>query len=99
MIIHARVDERLIHGQVAAVWSNVVNAERLYVVNDSAWNDEMVLGALQLAKPAGKKLTVSSIRRAIVNFKEYSFCGIGTDVDRILQIVQIQHKRKLIFLG
>lgn len=54
MIIHARVDERLIHGQVAAVWSNVVNAERLYVVNDSAWNDEMVLGALQLANQRGK---------------------------------------------
>ena len=33
----------------------------------------MVLGALQLAKPAGKKLTVSSIRRAIVNFKENRF--------------------------
>ncbi|WP_213496605.1 PTS system mannose/fructose/N-acetylgalactosamine-transporter subunit IIB [Lactococcus formosensis] len=73
MIIHARVDERLIHGQVAAVWLNVVNAERLYVANDSAWKDDMVLGALQLAKPAGKKLTVSSVRRAIVNFKENRF--------------------------
>ena len=69
MIIHARVDERLIHGQVAMVWTNFLKADRLYVVNDDAWQNEIVLGALQLARPAGKNVTVSSVRRAVVNFK------------------------------
>ena len=26
-IVHARVDERLIHGQVATVWTNTVGAQ------------------------------------------------------------------------
>ena len=35
-IVHARVDERLIHGQVATVWTNTVGAQRIMVVNDAA---------------------------------------------------------------
>ena len=29
-IVHARVDERLIHGQVATVWTNTVGAQKNY---------------------------------------------------------------------
>ncbi|MFV0556458.1 MAG: PTS sugar transporter subunit IIB [Lactovum sp.] len=73
MIIHARVDERLVHGQVAAVWTNILRADRLYIVNDNAWQDDIVKGALSLAKPAGKKMTISSIRRAIINFRNKKY--------------------------
>lgn len=38
-IVHARVDERLIHGQVATVWTNTVGAQRIMVVNDAAVKD------------------------------------------------------------
>ena len=42
-IVAARVDERMIHGQVAMVWTNIVGANRLMVVNDEVVRDEMAI--------------------------------------------------------
>ncbi|MBL1228006.1 PTS sugar transporter subunit IIB [Enterococcus sp. BWB1-3] len=64
-IIHARVDERLIHGQVATVWTNSLGAQRIMVVSDSAVKDQMQIGALKMAKPAGVKLSILSKRKAV----------------------------------
>ena len=66
-IIHARVDERLIHGQVATVWTNTLGAQRIMVVNDLAVKDQMQIGALKMAKPAGVKLSILSKRKAVEN--------------------------------
>ncbi len=73
-IVHARVDERLIHGQVAMVWTNTVGATRIVVVNDAAVKDEMIIAGLKMAKPAGVKLSILSKKRAAEKFaaKEYA---------------------------
>lgn len=63
-IVHARVDERLIHGQVAMVWTNTLGASRIVVVNDAAVKDEMIIAGLKMAKPAGVKLSILSVKRA-----------------------------------
>lgn len=67
-IIHARVDERLIHGQVATVWTRITGTERIVVVNDEAIKDEMLIGVLKMAKPAGIKLSIVSVNKGIQNF-------------------------------
>lgn len=72
-IIHARVDERLIHGQVATIWTRLVNADRIIVVNDKAVKSEMQIGALKLARPQGVKLTIASVRRAMIILKNGKF--------------------------
>ncbi|MEI5991179.1 PTS system mannose/fructose/N-acetylgalactosamine-transporter subunit IIB [Enterococcus crotali] len=64
-IENARVDERLIHGQVATVWTNTLGAQRIMVVNDLAVKDQLQIGALKMAKPAGVKLSILSKRKAI----------------------------------
>ena len=33
-LVHVRIDDRLIHGQVAVYWCNAVNATRIMVAND-----------------------------------------------------------------
>ncbi|MGY3777833.1 PTS system mannose/fructose/N-acetylgalactosamine-transporter subunit IIB [Isobaculum melis] len=66
-LTHARVDERLIHGQVATVWTNLTGAERIMVVNDLVVKDEMQIGALKMAKPTGVKLSILSVNKAITN--------------------------------
>ncbi|MGX7058966.1 PTS system mannose/fructose/N-acetylgalactosamine-transporter subunit IIB [Vagococcus humatus] len=66
-IIHARIDERLIHGQVATVWTNTLGANRIMVVNDLAVKDQMQIAALKMAKPAGVKLSILSKRKAVAN--------------------------------
>ena len=57
-IVHVRIDERLIHGQVAMVWTNTVGASRIIVANDEAVKDDMIIAALKISKPAGVKLTI-----------------------------------------
>lgn len=37
----ARIDDRLIHGQVTTVWSKVANAGRIIICNDEVYNDEV----------------------------------------------------------
>ena len=73
MIVHARVDERLIHGQVAMVWTNTVGATRLVVANDEAATDQMLIAALKISKPAGVRLSILSRRRAVERFSEGAY--------------------------
>lgn len=82
-IVHARVDERLIHGQVAMVWTNTVGASRIIVVNDSAVKDELIIAGLKMAKPAGVKLSILSVKRAIEKFAENAY-----DTDKVFLITQ-----------
>ncbi|ADL03820.1 PTS system mannose/fructose/N-acetylgalactosamine-transporter subunit IIB [Lacrimispora saccharolytica] len=72
-IVHARVDERLIHGQVAMVWTNTVGASRIIVVNDEAVKDELIIAGLKMAKPAGVKLSILSLKRAAEKFGEKAY--------------------------
>ncbi|MBD0889732.1 PTS system mannose/fructose/N-acetylgalactosamine-transporter subunit IIB [Lactobacillus gasseri] len=72
-ICAARVDERMIHGQVAMVWTNVVGANRILVANDDVVKDDLKIEGLKLAKPAGIKLSICSIQRAIENLKNNKY--------------------------
>ena len=38
-IVHMRIDNRLIHGQVTASWGNAINTNRLIVTNDQVARD------------------------------------------------------------
>lgn len=67
MIKHVRIDERLIHGQVASVWVNFLGCNRILVANDAAPKSEMQIAALKLACPAGIKLSILSVDKAAAN--------------------------------
>jgi PTS system mannose-specific IIB component len=94
-VVHARVDERLIHGQVAMVWTNMVGASRIIVVNDKAVKDEMIIAGLKMAKPAGVKLSILSKKRAVEKFAEDAYKD-----DKVFLITQnIQDMAYLIHEG
>lgn len=67
MIKHVRIDERLIHGQVASVWVNFLGCNRIIVANDAAPKSEMQIAALKLACPTGVKLSILSVDKAAAN--------------------------------
>lgn len=73
--MHARVDERLIHGQVAAMWTGLLGITRIVVVNDGAVKDEMLIAALKIARPAGIKLSILSRNKAIEKLKQGAYPG------------------------
>ena len=71
-IIHVRIDERLIHGQVATMWTNTLHATRIMVVDDDASENSTVKMTLKLATPTGVSLSVLGIERAATRINEGS---------------------------
>ena len=63
-IVNVRIDERLIHGQVAAVWTNTLNATRIMVIDDMAAKDEIQKIALKMACPSTVKLSILPAEKA-----------------------------------
>ena len=51
-IVLTRIDNRLIHGQVATQWCGVVGANLLLVANDNVAHDEFRQGLMNMAAPA-----------------------------------------------
>ena len=69
MILLTRVDHRLLHGQVAVSWVNGLKANCVFVVGDHVANDPVWKTTLRLGKPAGCKLVVKDMARAIESLK------------------------------
>ncbi len=82
-IVCCRIDDRLIHGQVAAVWTKYVKQTRIVVVDDEANQDDLQKQMLRLACPAGIKLSVLSVVKTLNNFNEGKY-----DNDLIMLIVR-----------
>ncbi|MDD9749903.1 mannose/fructose/sorbose PTS transporter subunit IIB [Escherichia albertii] len=61
----ARIDDRLIHGQVTTVWSKVANAQRIIICNDDVFNDEVRRTLLRQAAPPGMKVNIVNIEKAV----------------------------------
>ena len=65
MVELCRIDDRLLHGQVAVTWVGAVAPEAILIANDEAATNEMGKLALKMAKPAGVKLAIKTIDDAI----------------------------------
>jgi fructoselysine and glucoselysine-specific PTS system IIB component len=61
MIKLIRIDDRLVHGQVAFTWVPSLGIDCLIVANDKIAKDDFQKMTLGLAKPAGVKLLIKSI--------------------------------------
>lgn len=64
MVELCRIDDRLLHGQVAVTWLNAVGPDAILVANDEAATNEMSKLALKMAKPAGVKLAIKTVEDA-----------------------------------
>jgi fructoselysine and glucoselysine-specific PTS system IIB component len=66
MIKLTRIDDRLVHGQVAFTWTPALGVDCLLIANDKVAKDEFMKLTLGLAKPAGTKLLIKPINDAIL---------------------------------
>ncbi|MDN3583177.1 PTS sugar transporter subunit IIB [Mucilaginibacter flavus] len=64
MIKLTRIDDRLVHGQVAFTWTPAISADCLVVANDKVAQDEFMKMTLGLAKPASTRLIIKSLADA-----------------------------------
>lgn len=64
MIKLFRIDERLIHGQIAIKWSRHLNITHIVVANQAAANNVLIQKSLKMAAPAGVKVAIKGIEEA-----------------------------------
>ena len=76
MIQLLRIDERLIHGQVATAWTRQLGITAVVVANDEAAANELVTMTLRMATPPGIKVAVKTVREAVSLFHDKRTAGL-----------------------
>lgn len=68
-IVNVRIDERLIHGQVAGIWAPSLHTQRIIVINDEAAADTLQKSSLRMAAPTSMRLSVLPVESAAKNIR------------------------------
>lgn len=92
-IIANRIDGRLIHGQVANLWTTTLNISRIMVVDDEVAENAIEKSGLKLATPAGVKLSVLPVAKAAENilagkYDSQRLLIVAKKPDRFLRLVE-----------
>lgn len=82
-IVNIRIDERLIHGQVAAMWTGTLKVTRIMVVDNEVVKNDFKKRMLKMACPSGVKLSILDTATATQNINIRKYEG-----DRIFVIVK-----------
>ncbi|SDD32599.1 PTS system, mannose-specific IIB component [Paenibacillus sp. UNCCL117] len=82
-IVLVRVDDRLIHGEVAVGWTRILGATHIVVANDQASTDNTQKMLLKMATPVGVKSTVLSVADAAQQLSAAKFKN-----DKVLVLVR-----------
>ena len=93
-IIATRIDGRLIHGQVANLWTTKLNITRIMVVDDDVSTNAIEKSGLKLATPAGVKLSVLPVKKAAENilagkYDSQRLLIVARRPDRFLKLVEL----------
>ncbi|MBL5003202.1 PTS system, IIAB component [Enterococcus xinjiangensis] len=68
-IVNVRMDERLIHGQVAGIWAPSLHTQRIIVINDEAAADTLQKSSLRMVAPTSMRLSVLPVESAAKNIR------------------------------
>lgn len=103
-ITAVRIDGRLIHGQVANLWTTKLGINRIMVVDDGVTTNAIEKSGLKLATPAGVKLSILSIEKAAANilagkYDSQRLLIIAKKPDRLLKLVELGVPIKKINVG
>ncbi|MBM6614741.1 PTS sugar transporter subunit IIB [Desemzia sp. RIT804] len=88
-----RIDDRLIHGQVATVWTKTTKANRILVVSDNVAKDELRKALLKQAVPPGVKASVITVRKMIEithdpRFNSFKAMLLFTSPEDVVRVVK-----------
>lgn len=92
-IIGTRIDGRLIHGQVANLWTSKLQASRIMVIDDDVAQNDIEKQGLKLACPPGVKLSILPVAKAAENILAGKYDAqrvfiVARKPDRFLQLVE-----------
>lgn len=81
--VHIRIDDRLIHGQVATRWSTGLKVNRIMVIDDAVASNEDEKAILRMAAPAGVNTSILPYEKAVANIQNGNYEG-----QRVMLIVK-----------
>lgn len=68
-VVHVRMDNRLIHGQILVSWNSEMHIDHLIVTNDVVANDNLQVTLLKAVTPIGSKVSVLTIDECVAYCK------------------------------
>lgn len=71
-VVLARIDERLLHGQVCTKWMQATHANVIVLADDDLVNDKFTCKIFMGMKPAGTELQIFTVDQTIEYLKEDS---------------------------
>lgn len=88
-----RIDGRLVHGQVANLWTTRLGISRIMVIDDDVAQNAIEKSALKMATPSGVKLSVLPVEKAAKNimdgkYDSQSLLIVAKKPDRFLRLVE-----------
>lgn len=63
-VVLARVDDRLIHGEVVTAWTPTMRGNKIMIIDDEVVKDEFNVRVVKALAPAGTKVIVYSVEKA-----------------------------------
>ena len=64
-VVHVRMDNRLIHGQILVSWNSHIPINHLIVTNDVVAKDPLQVTLLKAVAPIGAKVSVLTINECV----------------------------------
>ena len=103
-IIHIRIDDRLLHGQICGFWSSALKITRLIVANDQVAMNDLQKQVLRMAAPAGIRTSLIDVTTAATHIMEHRYVGqrvlliVNSPVD-ILRMMDLGLPIKEVYIG
>jgi mannose/fructose/N-acetylgalactosamine-specific phosphotransferase system component IIB len=103
-VVLSRVDERLLHGQVIASWSKVLQIKQIFVIDDKLAKDSFMAQVLEMTAPTGVIAKVESCENAMKLLSQDDGSDVHTmllfkNVDAPLELVKLGYPMKELDIG
>lgn len=105
MVELLRIDDRLLHGQVAFSWVNRYAPDAILIANDEVMHNEIQKMAIKMAKPAGMKMAIKTLQDGIdlINNEHVKqmklFVVVKTSRDALTLIQGVKEHIRLLNIG
>ena len=64
-VVHVRMDNRLIHGQILVSWNSSLKLDHIIVCNDQVAKDPLQVAVLKAVAPEGIKVAIMGIKETV----------------------------------
>ena len=61
-VLHVRMDNRLIHGQILVSWNSALKLDHFIVCNDNVAKDPLQIAVLKAVAPQGAKVSIMGVK-------------------------------------